>query len=224
MLQEPSTSDDASAGEEYERPLSSKLGIKFGGMHLRRAYQGGVARMVTPPSTNGFFHGTSATFRSGAKSGRSRYHPHSRLQVLEAGAISEPRAALHFTIGHDGKSPRTPSITSQISKLHSLLTDDKHIHPIYQSVAVVVHTNNKDVIAHMIALKRVTGAHIVIMGGSEAHLLATELAKADVSVIVAPLLGRPELPSRPAPSRQIRTADIDGRGRQGRYLELGRSK
>ncbi|KAI0841222.1 composite domain of metallo-dependent hydrolase [Hypoxylon sp. FL0890] len=182
MWQEPSTSDGASAGDEYERPLSSRLGIKFDGVHLQRAYRGGVTRVITPPLTNGFFHGISAMFRSGAKS------------VLEDGAVAEPSAALHFTIGHDGKSNRTPSITSQISKLRDLLTVDKHLHPVYESaakgdIAVVVHTNNKDVIAHTIALKKETGAHIVIMGGSEAHLIATELAEASMPVIVAPFWG-----------------------------------
>ncbi len=56
-------------------------------------------------------------------------------------------------------------------------------------IPVVVHTNNKDVIAHMVALKRETGAHVVIMGGGEAHLLAAELAGADVPVIFAPWSG-----------------------------------
>jgi len=90
--------------------------------------------------------------------------------------------------------PPTPSITSQISTLHELLTTGKHLHPIYARAAkgevpVVVHTNNKDVIAHMIALKRETGVHIVIMGGAEAHLVASELASADVPVITAPFWG-----------------------------------
>lgn len=78
--------------------------------------------------------------------------------------------------------------------MHDLLTVNKHLHPIYESaakgeIAVVVHTNNKDVIAHMVALKQETGAHIVIMGGSEAHLVASELAAASVPVIVAPFWG-----------------------------------
>ncbi|KAI2464554.1 composite domain of metallo-dependent hydrolase [Annulohypoxylon bovei var. microspora] len=182
MRQEPSTSDGASAGEEYEKPLSSRFGIKFDGIHVGRAYRGGVTRIVTPPITDGFFHGISTLFRSGAKS------------VLDDGAIAKPSAALHFTIGHDAKSPQTPSITSQISKLRDLLTVDTHLHPIYDSavkgeIAVVVHTDNKDVIAHMVALKQDTGAHIVIMGGSEAHLVASELVEADMPVIVAPFWG-----------------------------------
>ncbi|KAI1798834.1 hypothetical protein F4811DRAFT_153903 [Daldinia bambusicola] len=182
MRQEPSTSDGASTGDDYERPLSSRFGIKFDGIHVERAHRSGVTRIVTPPLTNGFFHGISTLFRSGAKS------------VLDDGAIVEPSAALHFTIGHEAKSFRTPSITSQISRLRDLLTVNKHIHPIYESaangeIAVVIHTNNKDVIAHMIALKKETGAPIVIMGGSESHLLAAELAEAEVPVIVAPFWG-----------------------------------
>ncbi|KAI8965596.1 hypothetical protein F5Y11DRAFT_367932 [Daldinia sp. FL1419] len=182
MHQEPSTSDGLSTGDNYERPLSSRHGIKFDGIHLERSHRSGVTRIVTPPLTHGFFHGISTLFRSGAKS------------VLDARAIVEPNAALHFTIGHEGKSFRTPSITSQISRLRDLLTIDKHLHPVYESaasgeIAVVIHTNNKDVIAHAVALKKETGAHIVIMGGSEAHLLATELKEADVPVIVAPFWG-----------------------------------
>ncbi|KAI4863459.1 composite domain of metallo-dependent hydrolase [Hypoxylon rubiginosum] len=182
MRQEPSTADGFSAGEDYASPLSSRFGIKFDGIHLGRAYRSGVARIVTPPLTEGFFHGTSTLFRAGAKS------------VLDDGAIAKPKVALHFTIGHSAKSSLTPSITSQISKLRELLTVDKYINPVYQSAArgeipVVVHTNNKDVIAHMVALKKETGAHIVIMGGSEAHLVAAELAEAVVPVIVAPFWG-----------------------------------
>lgn len=135
--------------------------------------------------------------------------------MIDDGAIAEPNAALHFTIGHDGKSKthqyppahnheqtantvatasQTPSITSQISTLRDLLTTSAHIHPAYQRAAagalpVVVHTNNKDVIAHLIALKQDTNAHIVVMGGAEAHQLAVQLAAARVPVVVAPFWG-----------------------------------
>lgn len=81
-----------------------------------------------------------------------------------------------------------------MSMLRDLLTTDRHLHPVYQRAArddlpVVVHTNNKDVIAHVVALKRETDAHLVIMGGAEAHLVAAELAAADVPVIVSPFWG-----------------------------------
>lgn len=88
----------------------------------------------------------------------------------------------------------TPSITSQINALREILTSDRYPNHFYQEAArgqlpIVIHTNNKDVIAHMIALKRETSAHIIIMGGAEAHLLATQLAEAQMPVIVAPFWG-----------------------------------
>lgn len=49
---------------------------------------------------------------------------------------------------------------------------------------VVVHTDNKDIIAQMIKLKRDTGAHIIIMGGAEAHLVAEDLATSEIPVIL----------------------------------------
>lgn len=69
MRQEPSTSDGTSADDGYERPLESRFGIKFDGTHLERAHRSGVTRIVTPPLTDGFFHGVSSLFRSGARSG-----------------------------------------------------------------------------------------------------------------------------------------------------------
>lgn len=69
MLQEPSTTDGYSRGDIDDTPLESLLGVNFGGIHLQRAHNGGVTRIVTPPLTTGFLHGVSCRFRSGARSG-----------------------------------------------------------------------------------------------------------------------------------------------------------
>lgn len=71
IRQEPSATDGASRGEAYAKPLESRFGIKFDGVHLRRAYQSGITRIVTPPITTGFLHGISTRFRAGAQSGKS---------------------------------------------------------------------------------------------------------------------------------------------------------
>ncbi|CAG9948218.1 unnamed protein product [Clonostachys rosea f. rosea IK726] len=159
MALEPSTTDGSSPGDNFHNPPETRFGLTLGGIHLQSAYHAGVTRIVTPPLTTGFFHGISARFRAGATSGLS-----------------------------------TPSVSIQIQKLCDLLISSEPPHPAFQraaegSIPIVVHTNNKDVIAHMIALKRETGAHIVIMGGAEAHLLATELSEVDIPVIVAPFWG-----------------------------------
>ena len=58
------------------------------------------------------------------------------------------------------------------------------------TMPLVVHADNADVIATLIALKRevehAIRAHLkmTIIGGAEAHLLAPELARADIGVIV----------------------------------------
>ena len=89
---------------------------------------------------------------------------------------------------------KTPSISSQISTLRDLLTIDKHTHPVYSKAAggdipIMIHTNNRDIITQIIALKEEIGAHFVIMGGAEAHLVAAALSHANIPVIVAPFWG-----------------------------------
>ncbi|CAH0055614.1 unnamed protein product [Clonostachys solani] len=182
MALEPSTTDGSSSGDNFHNPPETRFGLTLGGIHLQSAYHAGVTRIVTPPLTTGFFHGISARFRAGATS------------VLDDGAVSDPNVALHFTIGHEAKGLSTPSVSIQIQTLRDLLISSEPSHPAFQraakgSIPIVAHTNNKDVIAHIIALKREIDAHIVIMGGAEAHLLATELSEVDIPVIVAPFWG-----------------------------------
>ena len=69
MALEPSTGDGASAGDNFDNPPEAHFGLTFGGVHVRSAHHAGVTRIVTPPLTTGFFHGISARFRAGAKSG-----------------------------------------------------------------------------------------------------------------------------------------------------------
>ena len=218
MYQEPSTTDGASRGNNWANPFSSVLGIRFGGIHNERAHGGGVTRLVTPPLSEGFFHGLSTCFRSGASDSEypvrdpSCYNPLiATLPVLDEDAIITDQAALHFTIGHEAKrthpatltpkhtiltiltEPETPTITSQIVLLEQLLTTQQSLHPVYSQAAsgslpVVVHATNRDTIGSLIHLKRTTlnATNLIILGGSEAHLVAHGLASAKIPVILAP--------------------------------------
>ncbi|KAF2787592.1 composite domain of metallo-dependent hydrolase, partial [Melanomma pulvis-pyrius CBS 109.77] len=181
MRQEPSTTDGMSRGNNWAHPYSSALGIRFGGIHLERAHRGGITRIITPPLSEGFFHGLSTCFRSGA------------TNILDDGTIVSDQVALHFTIGHDAKQPETPTITSQLNLLQHLLTTQKSLHPIYSQAAsgflpIIVHTHNRDTIGSLIRLKRTTlnATNLIIMGGSEAHLVAHDLASANIPIILAP--------------------------------------
>ena len=65
------------------------------------------------------------------------------------------------------------------------------------TLTLVVHAKNADIIASLVALKAEVEAQsnvpmkLTIMGGAEAHLLAPELAEANVGVIVSPVRSFP---------------------------------
>lgn len=83
------------------------------------------------------------------------------------------------------------TVSQQLRLLEELLTTKKTRSSEYEKAArgelpVVVTTDNKDIIAQLIRLKRQTGANIVVMGGAEAHLVANELAEIEIPVILWP--------------------------------------
>ncbi|EIW83128.1 hypothetical protein CONPUDRAFT_164126 [Coniophora puteana RWD-64-598 SS2] len=162
-------------------------GLQFGTRNALLAYRAGVTSAITAPSSHGFLGGLSAHLSLGSK------------HRLDNGAVIQDIAAVHVTVGHtEGASP---SISTQIAALRNLLTG-KHVGErgeYFEAVAegsipLVVNAKSADVIASLLALKKEvenqsqTGAkvHMTIVGGAEAHLLARELAEADVGVIVTP--------------------------------------
>lgn len=85
-----------------------------------------------------------------------------------------------------------PTISSQFDQLRRLLTtaftpDEAYARVASGELPLIVRTDNKDIIAKTIALRAdVPHLRPVIFGGGEAYLLATELAAADIPVILAP--------------------------------------
>ena len=168
----------------------AKDGISFDGKHLERAHDAGILNLVTSPMSSGFLEGVSVAFKAGGKS------------VLERGAVIQEEVALHFAIGHDSRGGNTPSISSQIASLRKLLVASANItDTIYGRAAngkipLAVRTQNKDVIAHLLKMKAaiadVAPINLVIIGGIESYLLASDLAKANVPVILVPWRCQPE--------------------------------
>ncbi|KAH8881834.1 hypothetical protein GQ53DRAFT_799037 [Thozetella sp. PMI_491] len=185
ILSEGSTSDGIANGEDFDAPRHTKYGLSFDGWHLDRAHRAGITRLVTPPRSSGMLHGVSTTFRPGAAS------------RLETGAIAKDDTAIHFTIGHEAKSEKFPTISSQFEKLRYLLKGEHKSSSLYEDAAqgrlpVVVHTGNKDVISQVIQLKREQPQlNLVIMGGAEASHVAPHLADAAIPVIIAPWMCHP---------------------------------
>ncbi|KAJ7694909.1 hypothetical protein B0H17DRAFT_1274452 [Mycena rosella] len=142
-------------------------GLQFGGRHALLAYHSGVTTGITAPMGRGFMHGVSTAFDLGASDG------------LDRGAVVQAETALH------------------IAALRNLLfhAGGPWLRVRHGEIPLVVGVHNADVMATLLLLKDeydATASHplrLTFAGALEAHLLASQIGKAGVSVIVAP--GRP---------------------------------
>lgn len=141
--------------------------------------------------------GVSTAFDLGASGG------------LEPGAVVQVETALHVTIS----SMLSASVSTQIAALRNLLFHEagpwlrvRRVSPMLHcsstcssfrkgEIPLVVAVHNADIMATLLQLKAdydATADHplrLTFAGALEAHLLAPQIGKAGVSVIVAP--GRP---------------------------------
>ena len=163
----------------------------------RLAYRNGVTTAVTAPSGNkGFLQGVSTAFSAGSPN------------ALAKGAIIQEETALHITIS----LTLAPSVSTQIAALRSQLFESslKHwvlvrkvcrllcfrnispilINSIQGDIPLVVNVESADIMATLVNLKQefedITRSRLrlTFSGAAEAHLLAEEIAKADISVIL----------------------------------------
>ncbi|KAJ6553541.1 composite domain of metallo-dependent hydrolase [Mycena vulgaris] len=148
-------------------------GLQFGTRNALLAYRDGVASAITAPAGYGVFQGLS----------------------LEKGAVLQDVAAVHISI-----SPRfASSASTQIATLRRLLlgppkneNEFSFTQAAEGSIPLVVNVNSADIIASLIELKREVEAQcgatmkMTLTGAAEAHLLAPELAAANVGVILTP--------------------------------------
>ncbi|KAI9060293.1 composite domain of metallo-dependent hydrolase [Trametes sanguinea] len=156
-------------------------GLQFGTRDALLAYRSGITLSVTPPVHDGWFSGLSVAFSPGA--------PHRLAQ----GAIVRDVVAVHCTLGHGDPGP---SVSSKIAVLRRLLTErvEGEVGAWFRSgtIPLVVDVGSADIISTLIALKKEVEVStrkplkLTIAGASEAHLVADDLAEADVGVIVTP--------------------------------------
>ncbi|KAI8100036.1 uncharacterized protein BX664DRAFT_322707, partial [Halteromyces radiatus] len=185
---EGSTGDgtvSASTSRDANQIVETVDGLKLGTRHLQEAYKGGVLSAITAPISNNVVIGVSAAFKTGADS------------LLSEGSLLSSAVALHLQIGDGAKSSSFPSVSSQISFIRQVLVENEKNDNYYGKAArgdipTVVNVNNKDEIATLIRLKeRIPTLRLVILGGTESHLLAQHLAKANIPVILRPSLCTP---------------------------------
>lgn len=155
-------------------------GLQWGGHDLVRARASGVTRGVVFPQSDTFFSGVSVKFDTGADN------------VLTPGAVVVEEVAVHVTLGHNKEGP---SISEQLGLLRQLLTaskSDSVAGDLWQRVskgelALVVTALRADHITQLLRLKDAfPRVKLVISGAAEGHLVADELAKRDVGVLLIP--------------------------------------
>ncbi|PPQ65953.1 hypothetical protein CVT26_010715 [Gymnopilus dilepis] len=130
----------------------------------------------------------------------------SSLHAMQRGAIVQDIAALHVTLGKSYPTANSISVSTQMAGLRRLLygweSTDKETGAWFRKAAegvipLVIEVDNLDIMANLLILKvdvedRIgSRMRMVFSGASEAHLLAKEIADADVGVILNP--------SRPIP-------------------------
>ncbi|KAJ1026294.1 hypothetical protein NDA16_002381 [Ustilago loliicola] len=161
-------------------------GLQWGGHDLVRARASGVTKAIVFPQSDTFFSGLSVKFDTGAKN------------VLDAGAVEVEEVAAHITLTHNGAGG--PSISEQIGLLRQLLTtgqdsDAKTVtgsNDVWRRVAagelpLVVTALRADHISQVLRLvDAFPSVKLVISGAAEGHLVADELAKRNVGVLLIP--------------------------------------
>ncbi|KAI5118175.1 hypothetical protein M0805_008416 [Coniferiporia weirii] len=163
-------------------------GLQFATRNAYLAYRAGVTIGITAPMHSGFLGGFSAAFGLGA------------AHKLETGAVVQETAAVHVAVRH-----ASASVSTQIAALRHLLLGggSGDLGVSFRNVAdgkvtLVAETESADIISTLLQLKKEVEARtgvamkLTISGAAEAHLVAKELADADVGVVV--------VPSRPYPS------------------------
>ncbi|CBQ70126.1 conserved hypothetical protein [Sporisorium reilianum SRZ2] len=156
-------------------------GLQWGGHDLVRARASGVTRAIVFPQSDTFFSGISAKFDTGA------------ANVLAPGAVEVDEVAAHVTLVHNGGGG--PAVSEQLGLLRQLLGAHESTAAgkgVWQRVAagelpLVVTALRADHISQVLRLiDAFPAVRLVISGAAEGHLVADELAKRNVGVLLIP--------------------------------------
>lgn len=194
---EGSTQDGYNNEVTFSRALD---GLALDTKNLRDAYAKGVTIAISPPNfLYGGHKGVSVGFRTGAS------------HAQERGAIWQDEVALHYSLTKTGRSPSLSAGVGVLkSKLLKAVTANEtetfgeatYLNRVVRGdMPLVINVHSGDMIASLLRVKADVEAEIfktsaaiavqlrlIIVGGAESHLLADELAAANVGVVLAPLL------------------------------------
>ncbi|KAL9616772.1 MAG: hypothetical protein Q9160_008397 [Pyrenula sp. 1 TL-2023] len=196
---EPDTQDGTNPSDAavFSRAVD---GLALDGKQIAAAFSHGVTRAISAPRLGG-----------GSRRGISAGFLTSVANTAEKGAIWANEVAVHYPLTLDVKEqPKTPSISTAVGALRQSLLNaldkSKESPPDAYSEAAYIKrvVNGKlplvldihavDNIAAVLRVKNEVESasgqplRVIIYGGAESHILASELASANVGVILSPFL------------------------------------
>jgi len=197
---ERDTKDGSNDGSTFSAAVD---GLSLDTKGLEAAYRHGVTRAISAPAfKSGGHKGLSVGFYTGAR------------HALEHGAVWREEVALHYTLTLSAKQDKTPSLSSAVGELRDKLLKAVHANATAEAsteetelaaavrgnIPLVITVHSADIIAAVLRMKRdveeemdsvhddTSQLRLIVFGAAESHLLADELAAANVSVVLAPLL------------------------------------
>lgn len=192
------TNDGGNNAQSFSAAID---GLSLDSKSLEAAYAHGVTRAISAPAyEDGGHKGVSVAFRVNAQ------------HALEKHAILRDHVAVHYPLTLDARGESNPSISSlvdalKVKLLKALSVNETTSNQEAESLRSVVHdgtplvitVHKADTIASLIRMKSALDSRIaeaksssasplrlIILGGAEAHLLAPQIAAANVSVVLAP--------------------------------------
>jgi imidazolonepropionase-like amidohydrolase len=160
-------------------------GIRLNSILVWAAWAGGVTTQIARPQGSALISGTSAAFYT--------------YGTIARDAVYDNEVALHITVGNAAKAGGyTSSVSGQFASLRSSFNaaKDDNTSTIYKvlngSLPAVFYVNQADEIGSVLTFKQEYNLEkVIIVGGSEAAVIASDIAAAGVSVVLVPPLSFP---------------------------------
>lgn len=202
---EADTHDGSPPNEGVTRAID---GLLFGGKQLARAYGHGVTRAISAPNEAGFEgKGVSVGFRTGSthslEDGAIWADEVGLHYVLTLAAKSQGVDSISAAIG--SLRGKLLDAVNDNSTIADAATKDAYTEKTYLkrvvngTLPLILSAHSADTITSIIRLKstieaaitkvtsKKTSLRVVVIGAAESHLVAAELAAANISVILDPL-------------------------------------
>lgn len=200
-LNEIDAEEDTQDGENNDNTISRAIdGLALDTKSLDVAYSHGVTKAISAPA---FWYGGSKGMSTGFFTGAE--------STVEKGALFKDEVALHYSLV---KTEKAPAISAAIGQLKQRLLkavksnatdafdEDAWLRQVVKGdLQLAINVHSADTIASLLRVVDDVNAdmlmesslkdskiRLIIIGGAESHLLASALASANVSVVLAPFL------------------------------------